>query len=51
MKTIANRSAWVWSRIVAFAKSLNRALTVPPPLETDGFGRPHDDTVFQRRDF
>jgi len=51
MNAIANFGAWLKGRIVAFAKAFNHALATPPPLETDGFTRPHDDTVFQPRDF
>ena len=51
MNAIANFAAWVWNGMVVFVKALNRALATPPPLETDGFARPHDDTIFQPRDF
>jgi hypothetical protein len=51
MNAIANFATWVWNGIVTAAKALNRALATPPPLETDGFAHPHDDTVFQPRDF
>jgi hypothetical protein len=49
MNAIANLVAWVWDRIVVSVKALNRALVTPTPNE--GFVRPHDDTVFQPRDF
>jgi hypothetical protein len=51
MNAIAKFADWVWNGIVTFVKALNRALATPPPLETDGFDHPHDDTVFQPRDF
>jgi hypothetical protein len=50
MQALTDFAAAIWRHIVAFAKALNRALAVPPPLETDSFSRAHDDTVFQRRD-
>jgi hypothetical protein len=50
MTAIAEFVAWIWRQLLAFAKALNHALSVPPPLETDGFSHAHDDTVFQRRD-
>ncbi len=39
--------ALVRTRVVAFARALNAALSEPAPHETDGFGRGDDDSVFQ----
>jgi hypothetical protein len=49
MNAIANFAAWVWHRTVVFVKALNRALETP--RQDQGFVHPHDDTVFQPRDF
>ena len=49
MNAIANFAAWVWNGMVVFVKALNRALAAAPPNE--GLAHPHEDTVFQPRDF
>jgi hypothetical protein len=50
MNAIGNFGAWLWGRIVTFARAVNHALT-PLPLDSDEFERHRDDTVFQPRDF
>jgi hypothetical protein len=49
MNAITNLATWVWDRIIVFVKALNRALATAPPNE--GLAHPHEDTVFQPRDF
>ncbi len=51
MNAISNFASLAWARVVAWISALNRALTTPAPLETDGFARHDDGAIFQRREF